>query len=597
MKNKQNFFLVLLQGVNVARLVIVNIIFFVLLFIALAILAGVSNPKEEVKTIKYGTILEISPKGIIEEKEGEYEWMEAFFSERRKASLLKDITNAIYEAVGDERIEAIYLDFSYLRSLSSGHLAEIEAAIKAFKQTEKPIWAYSTSYGISDFYLASFAQKIGLDPLGEVDIQGFETELLYFKGMEEKFGIKFYTFQAGECKGAAEVFSRDSMSKEVKENLNTMLFDMWNHYVREVSKNIKKTEDEVKYFARMPYELLSKYAGDDAQMALGYGMVTDIMTMKDFKEKMKEELSSGDDLRFVSYIDYVKTLKKREYSDKVAIIYLTGSIVNAKSNSSTSNVAVASEITSLFNRAMKNDDVKAIVLRVDSGGGEVFASELMRRALLEAKEKYNKPVVVSMGSVAASGAYWISSSANYVFASPFTLTGSIGVLAMLPNFQGLLEEKLGIKSDRVGVIEGGYSAFSPLKEEEREKIQLGINSTYNLFLQTVATGRNMEKTQVENIAEGKVYSGERAKELALIDEIGTLKVAIEKAAELAEIEDFSVEEMKEPLSPMNQFMKTMMERERGYSDIKVLKAIGEFLSLNSEKGIYVYTPQRLMWAK
>ena len=221
----------------------------------------------------------------------------------------------------------------------------------------------------------------------------------------------------------------------------------------------------------------------------------------------------------------------------------------------------------------------------------------MRRALLEAKEKYNKPVVVSMGSVAASGAYWISSSANYVFASPFTLTGSIGVLAMLPNFQGLLEEKLGIKSDRVGVIEGGYSAFSPLKEEEREKIQLGINSTYNLFLQTVATGRNMEKTQVANIAEGKVYSGERAKELALIDEIGTLKAAIEKAAELAEVEDFSVEEMKEPLSPMNQFMKTMMERERGYSDIKVLKAIGEFLSLNSEKGIYVYTPQRLMWSK
>ena len=186
MKNKQNFFLVLLQGVNVARLVIVNIIFFVLLFIALAILAGLSKPKEEVKTIKYGTILEISPKGIIEEKEGEYEWMEAFFSERRKASLLKDITNAIYEAASDEKIEAIYFDFSYLRSLSSGHLAEIEAAIKTFKQTEKPIWAYSSSYGMSDFYLASFAQKIGLDPLGEVDLQVFATETLYFKGMEEK---------------------------------------------------------------------------------------------------------------------------------------------------------------------------------------------------------------------------------------------------------------------------------------------------------------------------------------------------------------------------------------------------------------------------
>ena len=597
MKNEQNFFLVLLQGVNIARLVIVNIIFFVLLFVVLAALAGLSEPKEVAKKLYYGTILDISPKGIIEEKEGEYEWMEALLSERRKTSLLKDITNAIYEAASDEKIEAIYFDFSYLRSLSSGHLAEIEAAIKTFKQTEKPIWAYSSSYGMSDFYLASFAQKIGLDPLGEVDLQGFATESLYFKGMEEKFGIKFYTFQAGECKGAAEAFSRTSMSNEVKENLESMLFDMWNYYVKNVAKNIQKTEEDVKYFAQNPYKLLSKYAGDDAQMALGCGMITDIMTMKDFKEKMKEELSSGDDLKFVSYIDYVKTLKKREYSDKVAIIYLTGSIVNAKSSSSSSNVAVASEITSLFNRAMKNDDVKAIVLRVDSGGGEVFASELMRRALLEAKEKYNKPVVVSMGSVAASGAYWISSSANYVFASPFTITGSIGVLAMLPNFQGLLEEKLGITSDRVGVVEDNYSAFSPLTDEQRAKIQLGIDSTYNLFLETVATGRNMEKAKVSNIAEGRVYSGQKAKELGLVDEIGCVKDAIAKAAELANMEDFSVEEVKEPLTPMNQLMKSVMEREGNYKDIKLFKALGEFLSLNSEKGIYVYTPTRLMWAK
>jgi len=599
MNNKQNFFLVLLQGINVARLVIVNIIFFVLLFLTLAIIAGLSEPKEEAKRVDYGTILEISPKGIIAEKENEYEWMEAMLSERRKVVLLKDIINAIYEATSDERIEAIYFDFSYLRGLSSSHLAEIEAAIKAFKQTEKPIWAYSSSYGISDYYIASFAKRIGLDPLGDVSIQGFATESLYFKGMEEKFGIKFQTFQAGECKGAAEAFSRSSMSKEVRENLSSMLFDMWNYYVKEVAENLSKSEEEIKYFAGTPHELLSKYRGNEAQMALGCGIISDIMTMSDFKQKMKEELSSasGDDLSFISYTDYVKTLKKREYSNKVGVIYITGSITSSKRNNNTADVAVASEITTLFDKAMKNNDIKAIVVRVDSGGGEVFASELMRRALCEAREKYNKPIVVSMGSVAASGAYWISSSADYIFASPFTITGSIGVLAMLPNFQGLLQEKLGITSDRVGVMETDYSAFSPLTDEQRKKIQLSIDATYDMFLETVATGRSMEKTKVANIAEGKVYSGTKAKGLALVDEIGTFKDAIEKAASLANIEDFSVEEVKEPLSPMNQFMRAMMERDGNYKDIKVLKAIGEFLSLDSDKGIYVYTPQRLMWVK
>lgn len=599
MDNKQNFFLVLLQGINVARLVIVNIVFFVLLFVVLTVIAGFSQPKEEPKKLNYGTILEISPKGIIVEKESEYEWMEAIFSEKRRPAFLKDILNAIYGAASDERIEAIYLDFSYLNGMSSSHIAEIEAAIKVFKQTKKPIWAYSSYYGISDYYIASFAERIGLDPLGDVSMQGFASEYLYFKGMEEKFGVKFQTFQAGECKGAVESFSRTSMSDEVRENLSTMLFDMWNHYVKEVAKNTQRSEEEIKYFAKTPYELLLKYDGNEAQMALGYGIVTDLMTMKEFKKTMVEELSNstGDDLTFVSYTDYVKTLKKREYSNKVGVIYLSGAITSSKRNNNTSDVAVASEITALFNKAMRNDSIKAIVVRVDSGGGEVFASELMRRALREAREKYNKPIVVSMGSVAASGAYWISSSADYIFASPFTITGSIGVLAVLPNYHSLLQEKLGITSDRVSVIEETHSKFAPLTEEQKAKMQLGINATYEQFLQTVATGRNMVKNKVGEIAEGKVYSGTRAKELGLVDEIGTFKDAIEKAAQLSNIEDYSVEDVVEPLTPINQFIKTIVERDANYKDIKLLKAVGEFLSLESEKGIYVYTPQRLMWTK
>lgn len=599
MENKQNFFLTLLKGINVVRLVIVNLLFFVFLFVVLAIMVVISSDSEEQKRIEYGTILEIAPEGIIAEQTEDYEWVDKVFSNRDSTSNLHDIILAIKEGAVDEKIEGLYIDFSYLKGFSSAHLSEFKEALETFKESKKPIWAYSNFYSLQDYYIASFAERLGLDPFGEIDLKGFSSESLYFKGMEEKFGIKFQTFQAGECKGGVETFSRNGMSDEVRENLVSMLSDMWGTYLEDVSKNIKKSKENIKLFAQKPYDLVLKYDGNDAKMAKGEGFVHDLILSEEFRQKMKDELSNEDEsFEFASYEDYVKSLKQTETRDKIGIIYLTGAITSSESSGHGTNVALSSNLAELFEKAGENDDVKAVVLRVDSGGGEVFASEVIRRALQEVREKYEKPVVVSMGSVAASGAYWISSSADYIFATPFTITGSIGVFAVLPNFHSLLENKLGITSDSVGVLEGeNTNSIEPLSESEIKKMSLSIDATYNTFIQTVCDGRSMESEDLRKIAGGRVYSGLQAESLSLVDEIGNIQDAINKAASLANIEDFSVLEIREEPSPVNKMMNSILQEGIFYKNVQKLKTIHELLTLNSKTGMYVYTPHRLMWTK
>jgi len=249
MEQKPNFFITVLKGIDVVRLIIVNILFFTLLFVVLATLASLSETGERNRSISYGTILEIAPRGTIIEKENEYEWMETMFSEQKMYSRLSQIILAIKEATVDEKIEAIYLDFSYLNSLSSAYLDELEKVLVTFKKSGKPIWCYSSFYSIKDYYLASLADHIGIDPMGELSLQGFSYEGLYFKGMEEKFGINFQTFHAGSSKGGVEPFSRKDMSPQVKENVGSMLLDMWGTYKSTVAHNIGKSETEIEIFA------------------------------------------------------------------------------------------------------------------------------------------------------------------------------------------------------------------------------------------------------------------------------------------------------------------------------------------------------------
>lgn len=595
MDKKNNFFLSFLHGVNIVRLVITNIVFFTILLLVFVFLAYFSTSSEGIPDVSYGTILEIVPEGAITEESSDYEWVNEFVTDRGSPSRLFDIIKAIRFAANDERIEALYLDFSSLEEFSISHLSELEEALKYFKESKKPIWAYSTSYSKQDYYIASFADYVGLDPLGEVELGGFSVESMYFKGMEEKFGVLFQTFHAGECKGAVESFSRKDMSADVRENIGSMLFDMWGTYCKNVGKNVKKNPQEIESFALQSYDLMLKYNGDGGAMALGEGMVSELVEEETFREHMKTELSSdsAEDLSFLSFSDYVKSIDSTEKKDKVAIIYLTGSITSATDSGYSSDVASSSVLEELFERAGEDESIKAIVLRIDSGGGEVFASERIRRILKKTIDKIEKPVVVSMGDVAASGAYWISSSASYIFASPFTITGSIGVLAVLPNFHSLLQDKLGITTDSVGVLNGRTSSLEPLSEDEIKKVQLSINATYDLFIDTVSRGRDMNAIDVLSIAEGRIYSGLQALELGLVDEIGVFQNAIDKAAELAGMEDFSVTEVRPSSSSFNQWINDIFAHDSFYSTIIKDQTVRELLSLQANMVNYVYTPYRL----
>lgn len=598
-ENNRSFFGILFKGLNFTRLVIINFFFFVLLFMFFSFLAGISVKEKKTQPVLQGSILSVEPVGILSEEESGFDWMQSIFTEKKLTVVLRDLTDSIKKAAVDRRVEALYLDFSSLSGLSSAHFSELSEALKKFKESGKPVYSYSVSYGVGRYYLASFADKLGLDPLGEVSFNGFSIQSLFFKGVYEKLGIRFNVAQAGSFKGAAENFYRDSMSEGVKDNLQTLVSDMWTSYAEDISINRKVDVDVINNFANRYYTVLKKYNGDGAEAALREGLVTDLADSRTFRDTVKAEVSQlfQGEVSWASYKDYISDGKTSNTSrSKVGVIRLNGAITSSSSDRSNST-ASAPELVSRFKEAEEDESVKAIVLRVDSGGGEVFASEEIRRAVLRAKEA-NKPVVVSMGSAAASGAYWISSAADYIFASPYTVTGSIGVLTALPSFQKFLSEKLGITVDGVYAGTAPLSILRDFTEEEQNAVQLEINDIYKKFLEKVSEGRKLPIEEVEKLASGRVYSGKRALSLKLVDKLGSMQDAVEYAAELAGIaDDFSVEYLAKPLSPMQKILKTISDEELSFDSIPELKLLKEISSLNTEKGFYLYAPESFMWTK
>lgn len=598
-EKKQSFFGVLFKGINFIRLVIVNFFFFALLFMFFSVMAGVSSKEQKTKPIVQGSILVIEPEGILSEEEQEFEWIQNTFFEKNLTVLLSDLTEPIKKAAVDRRIEALYMDFSSLRGLSSAHFSELAEALKKFKESGKPIYSYSAGYGLGGYYLASFADKIGLDPLGGISFQGFAVQSLFFKDMYEKLGIRFNVAQAGNFKGAAENFYRDSMSEGVKANLHTLVSDMWASYAEDIAVNKKISVEVINNFANNYHSVLKKYKGDSAEAALKEGLVNELADEYGFRDMMEKEVSDlfKGEISWASYKDYLADGKSsNEGGAKVGVIRLSGAITSSRSERS-ANLAVASELVSLLNQAEENPEVKAVVLRVDSGGGEVFASEEIRRALIRVKEE-GKPVVVSMGSAAASGAYWISSAADYIFASPYTVTGSIGVLSAVPSIQNFLKDKLGITVDGTHAGHKPLSIFQDFSQEEAESMQLEVNSIYKKFIERVSENRNLSFEEVEKLAGGQVYSGKKALTLKLVDSLGSLNDAIEHAANLANIsEDFSAENITKPLSPMHKMLKAIAEEKISLNSLYELRLFKELSSLNSKKGFYLYAPERFMWTE
>ncbi|EFW36601.1 signal peptide peptidase SppA, 67K type [Treponema phagedenis F0421] len=597
MSQKKGFFRSLFRSINVLRLVIINIVFFFFFFLFLAALQEGGNKKQPVKKLEQNSVLLINPSGFLSEEERDFDFAKLVFRDEKQIVSVSSIIRALKQAAYDRRIDCVFFDLSGLSGWSSGYFSDFAAALQEYKKSGKKLYVFSNSYSLAKYYLASFADEIILDPLGSVDLSGFYNESLFFGGMEEKFDIHWNVVQAGAYKSMAETYSQKEMSEGVKENHRALFTNIWENYIKEVATNRNLPTDVILHYVDNYLDLLKTHNGDPAETALSAKLVTKIASYEDAEVDLGlvDKDTFFENKNFISLDDYNFYYSHSESTNKIGIIYLKGAI---SSYGTRQNDAVTSGyMLDLFDLAVNDPDVKAIVLRIDSGGGEVFASEEIRRAVERCIVRAKKPVVVSMGAVAASGAYWIASSADYIFASPYTITGSIGVLAVMPTFEAALQKYLGITVDGVYLHKfRPYTGVKNMSETDKSLLQFEIMSIYKNFITKVSTGRKLSFDKVSDIAGGKVYSGATAKNLGLVDELGNLSDAIAYAAKLADCDGYSTKVIKRPLSYKEELLKYLMEAKAemniSSNDFRILY---ELLSLRSKRGVYVYTPVKLQW--
>lgn len=503
---------------------------------------------------------------------------------------LDDIQTALEKAVHDDRIKGVYLKLSFV----SGGMASVEEVrnmLLAFKDScDKPIYAYGDSYDQKSYYLATAADQIVVHPLGAVDFRGLGGEMMFYTKMLEKLGIEMQIVRHGKFKAAVEPFMLEKMSEENREQQLTYMGSLWNQMLKGISETRNISVDQLNLLAD---EVQTFKQGNKA-------VESGLVDAARYKDEVLNDLREITGIKgtkgvpVVGAANYAKAPvkgKSKPFSrNKIAVIYASGDI----GMSMGSNAIIGDVLGKEIRKVRQDSSYKAIVLRVNSPGGAVFDSEVIWREVKLAAEE--KTMVVSFGDVAASGGYYIACPADLIVAQPNTITGSIGIFGMIPNMGELLNDKLGITTDVVKTNKNSdlISLSRPMTEFEREMMQQYIEEGYDLFITHVADGRNMTKEQVDEIGEGRVWSGENAKEIGLVDEFGGLQRAIELAAEIEGLENYRTVQLPAQLDPFQQMFKTGTDNLR----VRFLKnQLGEnyryyeFLKKSSEmNGIYARIP-------
>jgi protease-4 len=469
-------------------------------------------------------------------------------------TLLWDLTEAIESAATDDRIKVLVLQLDYFEGAGQPTLTEIAAKLKQFRATGKKVVAYAGSYSQASFFLAAFADEIYLDPMGEVLLEGYQRYRMYYKGLIDKLSVDVHLFRVGAWKSAAEDLIRKDMSPEDRSESEVYLNALWKGYTRTVAEARGIDAASIDDYANGYIEALRRNAGDTAAVALEAGLVTGLATEGEFTERiaalLDEELVDAQ-YPSVTLGDYLMVARaenklRRHPGPHVGVVVASGEIADGEQPPGTIGGVTTS---ALLRGARDDDEVAAVVLRIDSPGGSVFASEQIYREVLALKAA-GKPVVVSMGDMAASGGYYIAAPADRIFASPMTLTGSIGIFAVIPTVDRTLG-KLGITVDGVGTtaLSGKLRVDRPLDPALRDYITLTIERGYELFLTHVAAGRNTTRDAVHEVAQGRVWVGEDALRLKLVDELGTYQDAVAAAARLADLpEGYGVERIEPELT-------------------------------------------------
>ena len=552
---------------TVVGLVLVSIIMGILTFVSMAGMIaseGMSSPIEK------KSVLRITLKGSITERAGEENPLSKLGGETTQQIALDQALQALEKAAKNDKIEGIYMEGGIL-SAYPAEVQELRQALLEFKKSGKWIIAYADTYSRSAYYLCSVADKVYLNPIGMLDWSGLSSNPMFFTGLMKKLGIKMQVFKVGTYKSAVEPYIAEQMSDANREQVSSYQQSIWNNMLKDVAKSRKTTAEALNSLA----DSLTILSGPEASVK---GRLVDKLCYQDEVKKIlknKAKMEEDESLRFVSISDVALSEELNDkVDDEIAVYYAYGEIKEDITGGFAQESAITSkQMTKDLQELREDDDVKAVVLRVNSPGGSAYASEqIWREVQLLSKEK---PVIVSMGALAASGGYYISCGANKIFAEPTTLTGSIGIFGMIPDATELLTDKLGLSFDVVKT--NAHSDFGamgrPLNESECRLMQAYINQGYELFTGRVAQGRKISQDSVKAVAEGRVWTGEQAMKIGLVDKLGNLNDAIAAAAKAAKIEKYSVGRYPEP-APW--FASLLQEKKADYMDSQMRSALGEF---------------------
>ncbi|ART83698.1 signal peptide peptidase SppA [Oceanisphaera profunda] len=485
---------------------------------------------------------------------------------------LSQIKTALDMARTDDRIQVLVLQLQNMTESSITKLDEVGTAIEQFKTSGKTVYAIGDYYSQGQYYLAAHADEILLNPAGGVSIQGLGVYRLHYKSAFERFNITPHVFRVGTYKSFVEPYIRDDMSEESREDTQLWLGQLWQHYQDTIAKLRNIPTDHISPTKEQMLSRFAKVNGDPAQYALEQGLVDRLATRSDMLQTVAEQVGWNSQTNQYMSLDVATYLARTQAAIKptantipaVGIITASGAIMSA--DTATPNSINDEHLTQLINEARLDDQIKALVLRVDSPGGSAFAAEQIRSSLLNFKAS-GKPLVISMGSTAASGGYWIAADADKIYASPTTLTGSIGVFGLFLTFEEALQ-KVGLNTDGVGTTDFvGAGITTGLPDHVKDMIQMSVEHTYGQFVSIVAKGRDMQPAQVERVAQGHVWTGQMALELGLVDELGNIDDALVGAALLANLGEFDVKPVKLPMSAKDKLLAQFMGDSTVLSDI------------------------------
>ncbi|WP_264565490.1 signal peptide peptidase SppA [Flavobacterium sp. N3904] len=574
---------------NVMATIVGIFVFFMLFFFGIVLLGAIFGGEPEGIEVKSNSVIELNLENISNDYAGKYKdpWMDIF--SEKKGIGLTDIINAIAAAKTDSDIKGISI-LNENSSLGLAQSKELREALNDFKTSGKFVMAYANNYSQRDYYLNSVANTIYLNPAGDLDFKGLSTEVMFFKDLQEKSGIKMEVIRHGKYKSAVEPFLENKMSDANREQTTALLNSVWNSIVADIS--VSRTIS-----AGRLNEIATGLLARTPEMAKANKLI-DIVAYEDvYHNAIKKilKVDADEDYNKVSMSDYAQNVATTSIDlntdNQIAVIYAQGEIQSGEGDV---NVIGEGSMRRSLQEARKNKDIKAIVLRVDSPGGSALTSDLIWREIELTKKV--KPVVVSMGNYAASGGYYIACNANKIFAEKNTITGSIGVFGVLPNFSQL-STKIGINTEQVMTNDNAnYSPFVPLNEKFKAVTLEGVERVYKTFVTHVAEGRKMTFAQVDSIAQGRVWTGSEALKIGLVDKIGNLNDALKEAASLAKIKTYSTQNFPEyeknfsdilAKLPFAKSKEALIKEELGEENYFILQQIKK---VQLQKGIQARMP-------